>query len=234
MLKKPIFDVKNSTKNKSVKHFKNILTSIIACFFTVIVFGQTISEVVTVDSTITKETLYSNALSFFATTFKSAQNVIQMKDPESGKVIGKGILSEKRNVTVTISCRDGRYKYDVETDPLIEVKIIQFTSDKCGVLKGTTYLPIYFADGEQVSLNVENAYIENNKNSMSGTWKVAYNGNNFNILGLSKSAIEKWKLSVDEEFKMREKELSNLKAKQDSRLIDFIFTLKKEMAKSDW
>ena len=57
--------------------------------------GQTITNIVNVDSTLKKTNLYSNALSFFALEFKSANDVIQMKDQETGKIIGKGIIDNR-------------------------------------------------------------------------------------------------------------------------------------------
>jgi len=87
-------------------------------------FAQTeFTEVVQVDSTTKKTVLYSNSLNWFAKTFKSANNVIQMKDAETGKVIGKGILSAAPKsmgvkgdgstwATITITSKDGKYKYE--------------------------------------------------------------------------------------------------------------------------
>jgi hypothetical protein len=70
-----------------------------------------------------KSELYSNALSWFAKTFKSSNDVIQMKDAESGKIIAKGILNSAPTLmgvkgdgacwaTITIICKDGKYKYE--------------------------------------------------------------------------------------------------------------------------
>jgi hypothetical protein len=94
----------------------------LAVFFPLDIFGQ-FSEIVVVDSVLTKQTLYSNCLSWFAVSFKSANSVIQMKDLETGKIIGKGILNSKVTamginqtgntyVTITISLRNGKYKYE--------------------------------------------------------------------------------------------------------------------------
>lgn len=204
-----------------------LITMVLFMVVTTFSFGQGVSEVVSVDSTTTKETLYSNALSFFATTFKSAQNVIQMKDPESGKVIGKGLLSNGRKVTITISCKDGKYKYDIEYDELTETRLIEFDINKCGVVKGKTYLPVTFV-GNRPIIDINKVYFQN-----GSEYFVYYNGNH-NIIGLSKSAVEKWKISVDEEFKTKEVELSNLSAKKDIEVDMLILTLKDEMSKSDW
>lgn len=79
-------------------------------------------EVVSVDSTISKTELYFRAREWFANTFKSANDVIQMDDKEAGKIIGKGtkqyttsfVINIYQNIlyyTVNISVKDGRYKY---------------------------------------------------------------------------------------------------------------------------
>ncbi len=214
-----------------------LITMFLFTMLTTTFFGQSVSEVVSLDSTITKETLFSNALSFFATTFKSAQNVIQMKDPETGKVIGKGLLSNGRKVTITISCKKGKYKYDIEYDLLGE-KPINMNIDKCGVLKGITYLPITFNNGKPF-LDINKIYFTaTGQTSCNNCWKegeyiLHYDGSN-NVMGLSKSAIEKWRVLVDEQFKVKQLELSNLTPKNDVELDNLILTLKNEMSKSDW
>src|SRR5665647_1743863 len=54
------------------------------------------TDLVKVDSTLTSDELYTRARSWFATAFKSANNVIQMEDKSSGIIIGKGtILTHK-------------------------------------------------------------------------------------------------------------------------------------------
>lgn len=83
----------------------------------------TFTEVVTVDdSTATKDQLYSRAREWFARTFKSSQNVLQMDDKELGKLIGKGnfsiipglYLTDSRvDFTLSIYLKDGRYKYEL-------------------------------------------------------------------------------------------------------------------------
>jgi hypothetical protein len=81
------------------------------------------SEVVKVDS-VSKDELYTRAREWFAKTFKSAQDVLQMDDKESGKLIGKGSskgvnhlqLSTNSfylNYMISITIKDGRYRYEV-------------------------------------------------------------------------------------------------------------------------
>jgi hypothetical protein len=86
----------------------------------------TYSEVVQVDSVDSRE-LFVRARSWFAHTFISAQNVIQLEDKEAGRIIGKGVFAIADNVdnptvmnvhvsgtvdfTVEVLTKDGRYKY---------------------------------------------------------------------------------------------------------------------------
>ena len=53
-------------------------------------FAQQYSEVVEVPGK-TADQLYSSAREWFAITFKSAKDVIQMEDPTNKKIIGKGL-----------------------------------------------------------------------------------------------------------------------------------------------
>lgn len=81
------------------------------------------SEVVKMDS-VKKEELYLRANQWFAKSYKSANNVIQLNDKQAGQIIGKGVekVDTKYNdvygttnlhYTITISLKDGRYKYDI-------------------------------------------------------------------------------------------------------------------------
>jgi hypothetical protein len=83
------------------------------------------SEIITVDTGISKNDLFVAARKWFANAYKSANDVIQMQDKESGEIVGKGIVtwlyriplnpSVTVNVyhTVSIIVKDGRYKYEI-------------------------------------------------------------------------------------------------------------------------
>jgi hypothetical protein len=83
------------------------------------------SEVVTVSDSASKNELFSRAKSCFARLFKSSNNVIQNEDKDSGNIIGKGNIKAYAkalgmtsdagfvNFTITIACKDGRYKYTI-------------------------------------------------------------------------------------------------------------------------
>jgi hypothetical protein len=84
------------------------------------------SKVVNVDTTLSSKELYNRARAWFAETYRSAQDVIQMDDKEIGKIIGKGNMKYVSSVfvgsngtkgwiryTISIQVKDGRYKYDI-------------------------------------------------------------------------------------------------------------------------
>lgn len=85
----------------------------------------TYSEVVSVDSITTKQELYLKAKEWFLHAFNSAQNVIQFDDKESGKIIGKGLISVGSTLgpvkssdnlgvvdfVIEIQLKNGKYRY---------------------------------------------------------------------------------------------------------------------------
>jgi len=84
----------------------------------------TYSEVI-VDSLTNKQELFSRAREWFAKAYNSSTNVIQMEDKESGKIIGKALMSVNTkslgvifpngniNYTISIYIKDGKYKYEI-------------------------------------------------------------------------------------------------------------------------
>ncbi len=92
------------------------------------VFGQsplTYTEIVKVDS-VSKSELYNRAKIWFATTYNSANDVIQMENKDEGEIIGRAIITYSPTVyfaseqtrgvikyTVKLFVKDGRYKYEI-------------------------------------------------------------------------------------------------------------------------
>ena len=84
------------------------------------------SEIVDIENA-KKGVLYGKAKLWFANTFKSANNVIQLDDEQNGVILGKGIFIKKdakllTNIkqtwkfTIKIQVKDGKYKaelYDI-------------------------------------------------------------------------------------------------------------------------
>lgn len=81
----------------------------------------TYTEVVTLENNgATQEQLYSIAREWFATTYNSANDVLQMDDKELGKLIGKGglpiittayLTDSQVEFTISVFVKEGRYKY---------------------------------------------------------------------------------------------------------------------------
>jgi hypothetical protein len=83
----------------------------------------TFSDVVTVDSASASQ-LYSRAQLSIASLFKSAKDVIQLKDDAAKQIVAKGIFENYgyMRFSITLQCKDGRYKYILtdfvhESDP---------------------------------------------------------------------------------------------------------------------
>lgn len=104
---------------------QKLFLGLVFVFFSTILWAQkpiSYSEVVTVDSTMSSKELFSKALNFITLSFKSANDVIQLKDESSGKIICKGNTSFTNNrpeyvdgvinFTLQISVKKGKYKYD--------------------------------------------------------------------------------------------------------------------------
>lgn len=81
-------------------------------------------SVVAVDSTGASQ-LYSRALYWFGVNFKSPKDAIKMQIPESFTIIANGVTSliwptllgetkSKLGFKVTISCKDNKYRYQIE------------------------------------------------------------------------------------------------------------------------
>lgn len=83
------------------------------------------TDVVVVDSSLTKAELFNRAKAWIASTYKSANAVIQMEDKDAGILIGKGVfvvnwstaliknLSTDVPHTIKLLFKNGRYKYEI-------------------------------------------------------------------------------------------------------------------------
>ncbi len=64
-----------------------------------------------------KDQLYDKGLNWLAIAFKSSNDVIQIKDKENGKIVGKWVLQPAEDkiglvsATITLLFKDGKYKY---------------------------------------------------------------------------------------------------------------------------
>ena len=80
------------------------------------------TEVVQCDSAVTSDLIYSSLKEWFIKTYKSANDVLQLDTPN--KLIGKAfdvinvqsgnvLVKQKLHYTITISIKDGKYKYEI-------------------------------------------------------------------------------------------------------------------------
>lgn len=96
--------------------------------YSVSVFAKEYMEVVQVPDK-NADQLYSLAREWFAETFKSADDVLQMDDPVAGKLIGKGMgkgyhkgiapIPFNYEFTVKVFVKDGKYKYMIDNIALV-------------------------------------------------------------------------------------------------------------------
>lgn len=232
---------------------KKIILTLLMCV-SIFSFSQTTSDVVNVDSMLTKENLYSNALAFFALEFKSANDVIQMKDAETGKLIGKGIV-DGRSITIGISCKNGKYKYDIDIDPCKNDIDIKFNTNTKWMDKGETIGKLKWVNGKvTIPLDYIIYYPKDwvTKSFEEAKYVIKYNENPMPLDGLSlkgktiyysiplaKKATEEWKLAVDNSIVNLLKEYADMSNPNEERnkiiIGSLIRDLKREMSKkSDW
>lgn len=103
------------------------MTFIVIMFASLTNKGQevfTFTDVVKIDS-ISKNELYNRAKLWFATTFNSSKDVLQIEDKDSGQLVGNSLFKYSPTVfnasartvgnikfTIKIFVKDGRYKYE--------------------------------------------------------------------------------------------------------------------------
>lgn len=84
------------------------------------------SEVIQLDSTLSKDELYRRAKQWFVLTYKDSKSVLQLDDKSSGQLVGKATMKYNSSVfsgsastsgytdyTLSVFVKDGRYKYEM-------------------------------------------------------------------------------------------------------------------------
>jgi hypothetical protein len=107
---------------------KSLITTILI-FSSLLIFGQTpltFEDVVSLEESIKKESLYNRGNHWVIEVFKNPQKVIQLTDKEGGQMICKGNFGYKAsnplwmgayntegviNFTIKLFFKEGRYKY---------------------------------------------------------------------------------------------------------------------------
>ncbi len=111
----------------------------------------TYSRVVSVENTSAAD-LYSRAGTWFATTYRDAQKVLQQQDGERFLYVGRALFDLTNNgghmyYTVTVRCKDGRARIDI--DHLTHKTLPQYAAqmpdygDMENWVAGTSGLPKY-------------------------------------------------------------------------------------------
>jgi hypothetical protein len=90
-----------------------ILLSILLCQISSVNAQEPIkfSTVINTDS-VGKAALFSTINVWFASTYNSAQDVIQMNDPATGTIVGRGLIPYKTG-KITYACFDGHISYTI-------------------------------------------------------------------------------------------------------------------------
>jgi hypothetical protein len=106
--------------------------------------AQKYSEVVEIQGK-NSEQLYKSAKEWFALAFKSANDVIQLDDAIEKKIIGKGVKQVNYTVgkiptymnvffTLSVQFKDGRYKYDLQSDEIKSQGGKDYTYDELKIM----------------------------------------------------------------------------------------------------
>ena len=150
---------------------RNLLCALI--LFSGFTYGQEkgipfeFTDVVKVDSVSSLE-LYNRGNVWFATTYKSSTDVIQLEDKEAGVIIGKAIMPFKPSIslaekatgsvsyTVKLYFKEGRYKVEI-----VDFVHKPYSSSKdaitCGVITNAVDCPVPNA---AEAINVKLAWID--------------------------------------------------------------------------
>lgn len=195
-----------------------------------------------VETELKKKQLFANAKEWVATTFGDYKSVLQFEDNENCKLIIKGssavdfyiskivpgksmtVTKEKINYTVTIECKNNRYRYIVNNiliDRTFAMSSISYKSNTTfppsqhlvNINKATITLNNYKADLD--SLNVLDAYEMKKKEKRSHLYRVAK----------CKKDIEEYKKTIKGEQDFHNHGLAAIKSLVES--------LKKKMSVND-
>lgn len=145
---------------------------VLSMFFApIIAIAQTpiiFTEVVKVDSNITKDELYKRARLWYADAFKNSKEVLQISDKESGELVGKALFSYYSNYftgsgatigsvkyTIKIYVKNGRYKYEI-TDFVHEAYRTNERPKNIGLIMSDTFVHLGFIGGKSIDKKIWN------------------------------------------------------------------------------
>jgi len=185
------------------------------------------SEVVDINN-FNKDLLFSNAKEWVATTFGDYKRVIQYEDKEEGKLILKGAsdipyiagsISERLEFTITIECKDEKYRYKIsDIDILLNLDIVGLSgSKKINRNKHLLDIEIYKKEIIQKNKNLDGLISTTNYESLRQREKDKFNERKNSIKG-EIYGLEK-KILDEETFYIQEYEtLKNIIASLKERM----------------
>lgn len=147
--------------------------AILLLFMPIGIMAQKYSEVKEVPGK-NADQLYSSALEWFAITFKSANDVIQLMDPVQKRIVGKG-YKEVHNIvrnqdvvlnmyfTLNVQFKDGRYKYELNStdirtavgDNVYTYEFLQIMATEDGLREYYTNNNLNFVSEKKFKENLE-------------------------------------------------------------------------------
>jgi len=165
--------------------------------------AQQYSEVVEVPGKKADE-LYSSAREWFAFTFKSANDVLQMDSPVSGKIIGKGSLHITEtyitdgivkvpmkidwypNFTINIAVKEGRYKCEISN-----INITSGINDE-GLANKDTDFNQFLSQKEYFKNGSDPEWLKNNTDAPKSTIKIAAKTNqaHYNLIDRTETQMK--------------------------------------------
>ncbi len=200
---------------------KNLIFTFII-YFPLFTFSQEYSEVIEVSGKNTDQ-LYVSARQWFAKTFVSSNDVLQMDDAVAGKLIGKGgtvitesymapgimkipvIINFKIEFTISVSARDGRYKCDINNLQVTPVApdspYLQVTSSFEDFLKYKEY----YKNGSDIDWLIANGDQEGNKITRQiAKYYAPTNAAYYSMINKTDEKIKELMLSLQEAMKATE------------------------------
>jgi hypothetical protein len=95
-----------------MKNFSLTVLFLLSCFFSFSQEAKSFEKIILVDS-INKASIFISINEWFAKTYNSANDVIQINDKEEGIIIGNGIIIYNYG-KVSYSCSEGSLKYSIK------------------------------------------------------------------------------------------------------------------------
>ncbi len=188
-----------------------------------------------VNSNLSKDQLYANAQEWIAKTFGDYKNVIQFEDKKNGKLILKGTSyvkhyvevniagmnisnSERIQFTLTIECRDNKYRYTLDN-----IFVIFSTSSQD--FERSIFYRINNVESSKKKIEHLNQVLENLKNMDITSYKKKQLKEHQNKINIIEQQIKDELSNIETDTEFINSELESINS--------VITSLKKAMSKND-